>query len=74
MGHLSYVQTRLVHPRGLNSERLKNRDPKTSLHINFKIQRRLKLGTFSTETFHGDGNVGGRKKLARGRRCSRQNI
>ena len=31
-------------------------------------------GTFSTESFHGDGDVGGRKRLGRGRRCSRQII
>ena len=30
------------------------------------------IGTFSTESFHGDGDVGGRKRLGRGRRCSRQ--
>ena len=29
------------------------------------------VGTFSTESFHGDGDVGGRKRLGRGRRCSR---
>ena len=32
------------------------------------------LGTFSTESFHSDGDVGGRKRLGQGRRCSRQNI
>ena len=32
------------------------------------------IGTFSTDDFHSDGDVGGRKRLRRGRRCSRQNI
>ena len=32
------------------------------------------LGTFSTESFHSDDDVGGRRRLGRGRRCSRQNI
>ena len=32
------------------------------------------LGTFRTESFHGDGDVGGLRRLGRGRRCSRQNI
>ena len=32
------------------------------------------LGTFSTESFHSDGDVCGRKRLGEGRRCSRQNI
>ena len=32
------------------------------------------LGTFSTESFHSDGDVGGRRRLRRGRRCSRQNV
>ena len=32
------------------------------------------LGTFSTDSFHSDGDVCGRKRLGRGRRCSRQNI
>ena len=32
------------------------------------------LGTSSTDSFHGDGDVGGRNRLWRGRRCSRQNI
>ena len=32
------------------------------------------IGTFSTESFHSDGDVGGRRTLGRGRRCSRQNI
>ena len=37
---------------------------------------RAKIGTFSTESFHGDGDgdVSGRRRLGRGRRCSRQNI
>ena len=34
----------------------------------------LSLETFSTESFHSDGDVGGRRRLGRGRRCSRQNI
>lgn len=34
----------------------------------------MQLGTFSTECFHSDGDVGGRRRLGRGRRCSRQNI
>ena len=34
----------------------------------------MQTGTFSTESFHSDGDVGGRRRLGRGRRCSRQNI
>ena len=39
----------------------------TNLELTYKG-----IGTFSTESFHGDGDVGGRKRLGRGRRCSRQ--
>ena len=38
----------------------------------FPFSDKLLIGTFSTENFHSDGDVDGRKRLGRGRRFSRQ--
>ena len=35
---------------------------------------KLLIGTFSTESFHSDGDVGGRKRLGRGRRFPAKNV
>ena len=44
------------------------------MHLKVMYGYALILGTFSTDSFHSDSNIGGRKRLGRGRGFSRQNI
>ena len=67
------VSSRLTSPRDSTEQHYRKKKLLARSKYYCSAAQDTILRTFSTESFHSDGDVGGRKRPGRGRRCLSQN-